>query len=102
MINDITKGSGVQLHNFSFVLATHPHIEEIFISGSDGGIICMWNIKTKSLVKKFLEYGIYSFEMYTMNDPYDGRFSPDGNYFVVGSVLGTISLFSCDPCHYKY
>lgn len=31
-----------------------------------------------------------------MNDPYDGKFSPDGASFVVGSVMGTISLFSCE------
>lgn len=88
--------------SWTFVLAPHPKIEEIFLSGSDGGIICLWNIKTRSLIKKFLEYGIYSFEKYTMNDPYDGRFSPDGNSFVVSSVMGTISLFSCDLTKYKY
>jgi WD40 repeat protein len=88
--------------NFSFVLAPHPINEEIFMSGSDGGTICLWNIKTRSLIKKFLEYGIYSFEKYTMNDPYDGRFSPDGSSFVVGSVMGTISLFSCEGTPYKY
>jgi WD40 repeat protein len=42
--------------NFSFVLAPHPKIEEIFLSGSDGGTICLWNIKTRQLIKKFLEY----------------------------------------------
>lgn len=84
------------------MLAPHPNIEEIFLSGSDGGIICLWNIKTKQLIKKFLEYGIYSFEKYTMNDPYDGKFSPDGSCFVVGSVMGTISLFSCEGAPYKY
>lgn len=88
--------------NYSFVLTAHPKIDDIFLSGSDGGLICLWNIKTRQLIKKFLEYGIYSFEKYTMNDPYDGRFSPDGSSFVVGSVMGTLSLFSCDGAAYKY
>ena len=62
----------------------------------------MWNIRTRQLIKKFLEYGVYSFEKYTMNDPYDGRFSHDGSSFIVGSVMGTISLFSCDGANFRY
>lgn len=88
--------------SFSFVLAPHPKYEEILMTGSDGGTICLWNIKTKKLIKKFLEYGVYAYEKYTMNDPYDGKFSPDGSCFVVGSVYGTISLFSCENAKYKY
>jgi hypothetical protein len=37
-----------------------------------------------------------------MNDPYDGKFSPDGTCFVIGSVMGTISLFSYEGANYKY
>ena len=101
-INDIAKENGVTLKNYSFALAAHPKIEEIFFSGSDGGIICLWNIKQRKLIKKFIEYGVYSFEKYTMNDPYDGKFSPDGSCFVVGSVMGTLSLFSCEFAEFKY
>lgn len=54
------------------------------------------------MIKHFLEYGVYSFEKYTMNDPYDGRFSPDGSSFIVGSVMGTISLFANDDSQFKY
>ena len=84
------------------MIAPHPKYEEIMFSGSDGGTICLWNIKTRSLIKKFLEYGVYSYEKYTMNDPYDGKFSPDGSCFIVGSVLGTISLFTNECAEYKY
>jgi hypothetical protein len=31
-----------------------------------------------------------------MNDPFNGKFSPDGSCFVVGSEMGTLSLYSCD------
>jgi hypothetical protein len=48
------------------------------------------------MIKKFVEYGVYSIERYTMNDPFDGKFSPDGSCFIVGSLLGTLSLFSTD------
>jgi len=37
-----------------------------------------------------------------MNDPFDGKFSPDGSCFVVGSELGTVSLFSCEDAPFKY
>lgn len=72
------------------------------MTGSDGGTICLWNLQTRQLVKKFLEYGVYSYEKYTMNDPYDGRFTKDGSCFVVGSVMGTLSLFTCDGSGFQY
>jgi hypothetical protein len=31
-----------------------------------------------------------------MNNPFDGKFSPDGSSFIIGSEMGTISLFSHD------
>ena len=83
-------------------MAAHPKIEEILISGSDGGLICLWNIQTKTLIKQFLEYGIYSYEKYTMSNPFDGKFSPDGTCFVVGSELGNISLFSNGADKFRY
>jgi WD40 repeat protein len=83
-------------------LAPHPKIEEILLTGSDGGLIVIWNIQTRQIIKKFIEYGVYSIERYTLNDPFDGKFSPDGSSFVVGSMLGTISLFSADGAKQKY
>jgi len=82
--------------NYSFVLAPHPKLEDILMTGSDGGLIIIWNIKTRSMIQKFVEYGVYSVDKFTMNEPFDGKFSPDGSSFIVGSSLGTISLFSCD------
>jgi len=37
-----------------------------------------------------------------MSDPYDGKFSPDGNSFVLGSQNGTLNLFSNEQAAYKY
>lgn len=72
------------------------------MTGSDSGTICLWNIKTRQMIKKFLEYGIYSYEKFTMNDPQSGRFSSDGSCFVVGSATGTLSLFANDNQNFKY
>ena len=59
-------------------------------------------MRTERVIKKFIEYGIYAFDKYTFNDPYDGRFSPDGSCFVVGSDNGTLSLFSNELAPHKY
>jgi WD40 repeat protein len=83
--HDLAKANGFSLHINTFVLSAHPQIEEILMSGSEGGVVCLWNLKTKQFIKKFLEYGVYSFEKYTMSNPCDGRFSPDGSSFVIGS-----------------
>lgn len=72
------------------------------MSGSEGGEIYLWNLKTKQLIKRFLEHGVYSLDKYTMSNPCDGRFSPDGSSFVIGSQYGTISLFSLDSGAHRY
>lgn len=72
------------------------------MTGSSGGTIIIWDIKQRSMIKKFIEYGVYSIEKYTLNDPFDGKFSPDGSSFIVGSMLGTVSLFSTDGAFHKY
>lgn len=102
VIQDLTKSSDLQLQNFTFVLAPHPILEHILLTGSSGGQIALWNIKTRSLIKKFTEYGMYSITNYIMNDPYDGKFSPDGSSFVISSSLGTISIFGNDGAFHKY
>lgn len=37
-----------------------------------------------------------------MNNPIDGKFSPNGLSFIVTSDYGTLSLFSCEVAPYKY
>ena len=46
------------------------------------------------MLHKFIETGIYSYEPHLMNDIFDGRFSPDGNTFAVGTNLGALSIYS--------
>ena len=84
------------------MLVPHPKVEDILLTGSEGGIVILWDIREKTIIKKFIEYGVYSIEQYTMNVPFDGKFSPDGTSFVLGSMLGTVSLFSTDGCNHKY
>ncbi len=54
----------------------------------------MWDAVLGVPMLKFLETGIYSYEPFLMNDIFDGRFSPDGTTFVVGTVLGALSIYS--------
>lgn len=52
-VEDLTKSSGLRLPKNTFVLATHPTVEEILLTGSESGIVAMWNLHTKSLLKQF-------------------------------------------------
>ena len=76
---DLTYNNNIQLYSFSFVLACHPVWEEILLSGSEGGKVLLWNLRLKTLLKSFKEYGGYAPDgCYTFNDPFDGKFTPDG------------------------
>lgn len=86
----------------TWVIMPHPTIEEIMVTGSEGGLLVLWNIKTQKVLQKMLQYGVYSIDKYTMDTPLDGQFSPDGKAFIVGSQLGTISLFSCEDVEHQY
>jgi hypothetical protein len=37
----------------TWVLAPHPFYEEILMTGSDGGMLILWNICQKQVIKKF-------------------------------------------------
>lgn len=99
---DLAAANGFALHINTLVLSAHPRLEEVLMSGSEGGEIYLWNLKTKQLIKRFLEHGVYSLDKYTMSNPCDGRFSPNGASFVIGSQYGTISLFSLESAAQRY
>lgn len=44
-IDDLAKPSGKELKKNSWVLAPHPIIEELLLTGSDGGSLILWNIE---------------------------------------------------------
>jgi WD40 repeat protein len=46
-VEDLSRLSGIRLPKNTFVLATHPVHEEILVSGSDTGILALWNLYTK-------------------------------------------------------
>jgi WD40 repeat protein len=93
-VDDLARGAGMGLKKNTWVLAPHPINEEILMTGSDGGQLLLWNLQSKRILKKFTQYGVYSIDTYVMDNPLDGKFSPDGRSFLVGSQLGTISLFA--------
>lgn len=96
IVHDLSQGNNIKLRGFTFLLAPHPKREELLMSGSDFGIICLWNVQLKQLIRTFEEYGAYAFEKLLMNDPKNGKFSPDGNSFIICSEMGTLSLYGCD------
>ena len=100
--DDLARPSGHQLKKNSWVLTPHPIIEELLMTGSDGGTLILWNIQTKQILNKFQQYGVYSIDGYVMDNPLDGKFSRDGKAFVAGNQLGTISLFSCETIAHQY
>jgi WD40 repeat protein len=48
--DDLARPSGFLIKRNSWVLAPHPKCEEILMTGSDGGQLIVWNIKTKQLL----------------------------------------------------
>lgn len=49
-IEDLSRPSGFLIKRNSWVLAPHPKIEEVLLTGSDGGQLIIWNIKSKQLL----------------------------------------------------
>jgi WD40 repeat protein len=44
--DDLTKASNTRLTKNTFVFCTHPFVEELLMTGSDGGLVSLWNINT--------------------------------------------------------
>lgn len=45
--------NAIRLPKNTFVLAAHPVQEEILMTGSDSGLLVLWNLHTKQLLKQF-------------------------------------------------
>lgn len=50
-IEDLARLSSIRLPQNTFVLAPHNSREEILITGSDNGVLVLWNLHTKQLIK---------------------------------------------------
>lgn len=94
--DDLGKASGILLKKFIYVLAAHPIQEDLLMSGSEGGLLILWNLRTKQALQKFEQYGVYSVDAGVMDNPLDGKWAPDGRAFVTGNNCGTITLYSCE------
>jgi len=46
-IEDLARLSSIRLPQNTFVLAPHPKREEILFTGSDNGVLVLWNLHTK-------------------------------------------------------
>ncbi len=83
--DDLARHSGQTLKKNTWVLAPHPVIEEILMTGSDGGLLTLWNMQSKQILKQFFQSGIYSIDAFVMDNPLDGKWSKDGQAFIVGN-----------------
>ena len=72
------------------------------MSGSEGGLVILWDIEKKQILKQFKQYGVYSIDANIMENPLDGKWSPCGRAFITGGNLGTISLYSCEDKDHQY
>lgn len=52
-IEDLGRLSGIRLPKNTFVLQTHPTNEAILVTGSDTGVLALWNLNHKQLIKQF-------------------------------------------------
>lgn len=101
-IEDLARLSGIRLPKNTFVLQTHPTCEEILVTGSDTGVLAMWNLNHKQLIKQFKQYGIYSVDANVMDNPLHGSWSPDGRALVIGNCLGTVCLYAHESLAHQY
>jgi len=72
------------------------------MTGSDNGILALWNLHTKQLIKQFKQYGVYSVDANIMDNPLHGNWSSDGKAFIVGNSLGTICLYTHEYIAHQY
>ena len=72
------------------------------MSGSDDGLLILWNLRTKQALQKFEQYGVYSVDASCMDKPLDGKWAPDGRAFITGNSCGTITLYSSEDKKHQY
>ena len=72
------------------------------MTGSDTGVLVLWNLHTKQLIKQFKQFGVYSVDANIMDNPLHGSWSPDGLSFVSGNCLGTITFYSMKEFAHQY
>ena len=72
------------------------------MTGSDCGIIVLWNIKSQQILKTFKQNGVYSVCAHIMDNALHGNWSFDGRTFVCGNSLGTISIYGSEDLAHQY
>lgn len=72
------------------------------MTGSDKGILVLWNLHTKQLIKQFKQFGVYSCDARELDNPLHGSWSPNGQAFISGNCLGTITLYSHKELAHQY
>lgn len=94
VIENLAKEGNVTTYFQTLLLAPHPKDEDILVTASGQGKIYLWDVSQRRVLREFTEYDNYTLGSFTFNDGIDGAFSPDGDALIIGSLYGSLSLFS--------
>lgn len=77
-----------------YLIEAHPTDPRIFVSAGHDGIICVWDITTGKLIKKFYnEAELQENNLRAFSSVYDVKFSPDGLMMATTDCHGFLSLY---------
>ena len=97
-LNNIIKKynelNGFHCHDECFVLESHPLNEEIILTISGTNNIVLFNFLTGEIIKEFTENNFFFTNISQSIIASEGKFSSKGDYFVISTFLGFISIYS--------
>ena len=90
-----SNNSVLSLNDECFILESHPIYESIILTVTGNNNIILFNFITGTIIKKFKENN-YFFSNVVNEEilPAEGKFSLKGDYFVISTYLGFISIYS--------
>ena len=97
-LNNIIKKynelNGFHCHDECFVLESHPLNEEIILTISGTNNIVLFNFLTGEIIKEFTENNFFFSNISQSIIASEGKFTSKGDYFVISTFLGFISIYS--------
>jgi hypothetical protein len=86
--------NGLAIHDECYVLEPHPENEEIILTVMNSNEIIIFNFISGNILCRFTEEN-YFFNNISQNMiAVEGKFSPNGDSFVISTYLGSISIYS--------
>ena len=94
IIKKYNELNGFHCHDECFVLESHPINEEIILTISGTNHIVLFNFLTGEIIKEFTENNFFFSNISQTIIASEGKFSSKGDYFVISTFLGFISIYS--------